>query len=356
MPSTDTVERPYLGRLVCDYMRPSWARRRGPMQIPDILRKCVLFIGIKKDDQFLPRATGFLTIINEFGYEWMYLVTAEHVVSGLISKGHEIYVRYNLVDGGTVVSGPVKSEVWFFHPTTDQELSTDVAVAPFRPQADESILPIELNGDYSIVCSDEVIKKHQIDCGEEVAVIGLFRTHHGVGKIIPVVRTGHIAVMQEEPVSTKYCGYVDAYLIEAMSIAGLSGSPVFVHLAPWRVVGKEIQKLNSFRFWLLGLMHGHFDVQNLNEDVVTDSDGQSLGSINAGLGVVIPAEKIVETIFQPELVAMRKKNADQARDKGGATSDAIADDDLPASGENPTHREDFTRLVGAAARKPVPKG
>jgi len=27
----------------------------------------------------------------------------------------------------------------------------------------------------------------------------------------------------------------------------------------------------------------------------------------------------------------------------------------PANGENPTHREDFMRLVGAAARKPEPK-
>ena len=37
-------------------------------------------------------------------------------------------------------------------------------------------------------------------------------------------------MMTGEPVWTCYCGYTDAYLIEAMSIRGLSGSPVFINI------------------------------------------------------------------------------------------------------------------------------
>jgi len=43
-------------------------------------------------------------------------------------------------------------------------------------------------------------------------------------------------------------------------------------------------------------------VKNLNEDVVTDSDG-ALGSINTGIGVVVPIEKILETILHPDLAS-----------------------------------------------------
>jgi hypothetical protein len=203
-----------------------------------------------------------------------------------------------------------------------------------------------------MVCNEAVIRDKGIGPGEELSIVGLFRTHHGVDRMIPVVRTGHLAVMREEPVKTKYCGYVDAYLIEAMSIGGLSGSPVFVNMAPMRIVNGKAIFTKGKQFYLLGLMHGHFDVTNLNEDVVSDSDGGSLASINAGLGVVIPAEKIVDTIAHPEYVKMRKQGREKAQ-KDGAKPDLSDEPSPPANDANPNHREDFTRLLGAAARKPA---
>ena len=105
---------------------------------------------------------------------------------------------------------------------------------------------------------------------------------------------------------------------------------------------------------LLGLMHGHFDVPNLNEDVVADEDEPSRG-IHTGIGVVIPMQKILETIEHPELVAMRKKIVADLRKQNGAKADVISDDEggaaPPASDANPKHREDFNFLVGAAAQK-----
>jgi hypothetical protein len=60
-------------------------------------------------------------------------------------------------------------------------------------------------------------------------------------------------------------------------------------------------------------MHGHFDIKNLNEDVVIDTLGDATRGINTGIGVVIPVEKILETIDHPELVELRKKQADDHR-------------------------------------------
>jgi hypothetical protein len=55
-------------------------------------------------------------------------------------------------------------------------------------------------------------------------------------------------------------------------------------------------------------MHGHFDIPKLNEDVAKE-DGDNTDQINTGIGIVIPVEKIVETIRDNvELADMRKKH------------------------------------------------
>ena len=125
----------------------------------------------------------------------------------------------------------------------------------------------------------------------------------------------NIAMLDDEPVKTLYCGYVDAYLIEARSIGGLSGSPVFIHMPPIRIVdGKPVSSATPvYQLYLLGLMHGHFDIENLNSDVVLEDEKDATSGIHSGVGVVIPVEKIIETLMQQELVDMRKKAFDNDR-------------------------------------------
>jgi hypothetical protein len=68
--------------------------------------------------------------------------------------------------------------------------------------------------------------------------------------------------------------------------------------------------------FLLGLMHGHFDVENLTEDIVAeDADGGR--GVHTGIGVVIPVEKIIETLNQPELIEERRKAAAEHLKKQG---------------------------------------
>jgi hypothetical protein len=145
---------------------------------------------------------------------------------------------------------------------------------------------------------------------------------------------GNLAGMPEELLRTKY-GDMSAYLVEMRSIGGLSGSPVFLNksqepLPPGFMPDLRFQRDPEQVVWsqlpLLGLVHGHFDVQNLNEDSVVDDDA-TRGAINAGIGVVIPVQKIVETLYQPELVAERKKiEATFDKEEPAATPDM---DDAP---------------------------
>jgi hypothetical protein len=46
--------------------------------------------------------------------------------------------------------------------------------------------------------------------------------------------------MPEEPVETEL-GPMEAFLIEARSIGGPSGSPCFVSLGQYRLIGRELQ-------------------------------------------------------------------------------------------------------------------
>jgi hypothetical protein len=164
--------------------------------------------------------------------------------------------------------------------------------------------------------------------GGDIAILGLFRSHYGKNRNIPIVRAGHIAALPEEPVNTRH-GYMEAYLVEAQSIAGLSGSPLLamgdagieaLHLA---LGDKPKDLLIGTR--LLGLVQGHFDVPNLNEDVVADSDAPAQ-SIHTGIGVVVPTSKILETLDHPDLVKVRQDMIDEDR-KSGATPDLFDEND-----------------------------
>ena len=186
------------------------------MFVDDNVRKCVLFLGTKEDGRWKPRATAFVVNIaedSEVGFR--YLVTAEHVISRLLSTQKEIWVRSNLKNG-TALEERLSAEAdhWWFH--SDNATSpTDVAIAGVDFSNDEEFVSLPLTGTFAMSATAEVLDTYGIGVGHEVFVTGLFRSHYGDQKNIPIVRVGNIAMMRGDPVKTKYCGYTDAYLIEA---------------------------------------------------------------------------------------------------------------------------------------------
>lgn len=328
---------------------PNFAVRWPDMRVPANVRRSVVFIGIIENDTFRPKATGFLLVTMEEGldFQFPYLATAEHVVSGLLSRGHEIYCRLNLKDGSVLVRKLPKN--WWYHPDAER-YSTDVAMTDFlvdRNIVDHDYIPLPPER--------RNILRPSYGLGDEIFMIGLFKSHHGRERNIPIVRLGTIAAMPEEPIFTEYCGFMDAYLVEMRSIAGLSGSPVFLNVQALSsdpsdhpdemykldVKGKTMsmlsgslefettrprfswkrnpEELNWFRYRFLGLVHGHFDVPNLSEDIVVD-DLEGSG-INTGIGVVVPAEKILETLYQSDLINARIQANEQLRKSASVSAD-----------------------------------
>jgi hypothetical protein len=220
----------------------------------------------------------------------VYLVTARHVIDGVRKLGlSEIYIRANRTSGDSVWVR-CQSTDWLFHPA---DPSVDVALLRVGvPQGwDHLVIPL------SMCVTPHTLREHEVGLGDEVFVAGLFRHHHGKQKNVPIVRVGNLAALTEEKVATKEFGFVDAYLIEARSIGGLSGSPVFLNLGVVRYVGKEVKQATGGPiFFLLGLIHGHYDVASGDVDSDPLSNSLSIEKVNTGIAIVVPADKIVETL------------------------------------------------------------
>ena len=168
--------------------------------------------------------------------------------------------------------------------------------------------------------TDEVRDTEHIGAGDEIFLTGLFSNHYGTKKNLPIIRTGHIALMPEEKVHTDSMGDIDAYLIEARSIGGLSGSPVFVYISPMRASDGGVA-LGSQRFYWLGVMHGHWDIDE------SRIDGQSMDtvgrSINMGIGIVVPATKVLEIINGEDFAKQREQARGNYRAPVAATEGVV---------------------------------
>lgn len=272
------------------------------------------FPGNQTGNQFLPRATAFVVEIEEHQYRWCYLVTAEHVIARSLSLGCDLWLRINTL-GAVSEEIKINSSSWYYHPNS-AEFATDVAVCPIALEREHEIDPVPIYGPRSVAATRAVIDDIRIGVGDEVIVAGLFRSHYGQQRNVPIIRVGNVAMLDGEPVKTKSGSYVDAYLIETRSIGGLSGSPAFVHLPAIRTIdGKTNLRTQKqiFQVYLLGLVHGHFDVEDLNLDVVLDDVKDASSGIHSGIGVVIPVEKIIETLMQPTLVEARAKTVAEHR-------------------------------------------
>jgi hypothetical protein len=311
----------------CDseHVLPTWVRRGiCRMHIPDEVRKSVVFLGAMQNGRFVPKATGFLVLtylhrpdtppqLDRCPVAFPFLVTAEHVVSHMQLDGLDIYCRMNLKNGSVAIE-PIDKTKWLFHPPDSQ--LTDVAAAPFwinTDIVDHLYIPFHFP-------RDERLRQpplSSVSLGAEVFAVGLFSTHYGRERNIPIIRVGNVAAMPEEPVHTKYAGDIEAYLIELRSIAGLSGSPVFIDTQYERAV--HLGNNTIFQDYIfMGLIHGHFDIQESHYDSVIGDELHARGGINTGIGVVVPSRLIFETIHQPESVARMVAQAKLYLENGAA--------------------------------------
>ena len=296
------------------------------MRISERVRKCVAFACYRdKADKLRYAGTVFFThseVDKELGKVYIVTVTAKHVIidAKRNSIDQKVVLCLNRLNGG---SEYIDTDIqdWKFHP--DPQYPADVAILAWSPSNEFDWQPIPI----SIAATDDVVKEEVIGLGNEVFVVGLFRGYWGKKKIQPVVRVGNIAMLPDEYIPTKEFGDIEAYLIEGRSTGGLSGSPVFVEGF------KVTSKVGTWTTWdtplyLLGLIHGHYDVKLPAEDGLVE-DAVAAEVINQGIAIVIPAKKVVEAIEQPEMVAMKEAERKKLLELNLLTENSLSDEDRP---------------------------
>ncbi len=270
------------------------------MRVPDEVRDCVVFIGVQEtgdDGQLVIRwgGTGFFVSVPSIGsppVKYIYLVTAMHVVYAVQSRG--FIIRANKQDGGAEnIHVPPNAATWWYHPS---DANADVALVAFGLPNEQFLYR---SVPTSMFMTEEIVRQGTLGLGDEVYLSGLFRNLTGTKRNLPIVRIGNVAMMPDERVPTEW-GPMNAYLIEARSLGGLSGSPVFIH------------SFASEQIYLFGLMHGHWKLpvnyQTMDAEIRAREDfGDEGQMVNMGIAIVVPAIDILTTLNQPELTEARRQ-------------------------------------------------
>ena len=257
--------------------------------VPEQIRKCVVFICYRDGTKTQVAGTGFF-LGKPLGENrhCLGVITAQHVLNNIRHKSadQKVLLRVNLKNKPADFAASDLSQ-WRIHP---YDAAADVAVLPAAPSPDVDYLAVPM----SMAATSEIISKESIGPGDEVFITGLFVNHFGEERNIPILRIGNIAAMPEEKVKTDTMGPMDAFLIEARSIGGLSGSPVFVHLTGVR---NNVFTVGPPPIYLLGLMHGHWDAEVTKNDSI-QKDQFERERVNMGIAIVVPVQKIIETVDQ----------------------------------------------------------
>lgn len=294
--------------------------RERKMRADDQFLRNVLFIGVKHGGKFIPKGTGFFVAKNEAEFVFQHIVTARHVIEDV--DGDNVWIRANKHDGGLYEEKMPKAE-WRFHPEATKKNYVDVAVCPssFPPQLFDYCMLRAGDDDLT----DEVIADELIGIGDVVSFPGLYTNHYGAARNIPVLRQGIISSMRVEPCNTLSFGFIDGYLIEAHSIGGSSGSPVFVMIPPLRFVPNEGPRNTKKRFYLMGVLVGHWTMQNPEDAIIEEENGVT-EHMNTGIGIVIPIQRVNEVLNDGDLVGLRKKIAESHRKELGDSGRPVSAD------------------------------
>jgi hypothetical protein len=322
-----------------------------------------------------PWGTGFFVIRSSklpSGYPHLYAVTNWHVA---VDSGASI-IRVNTHDGK---SRPIEYDPgeWTY-PQDGDDLAIIDVTEKLDPGNDQMIGLYE-----DMFVTEKEFETFSIGLGEDTFMCGLFASHHGGDRNVPVVRFGNLSMLANSaaPVELETGAKLPCHLVDTRSRSGFSGSPVFIFRGiasdlgyiPYGWERKHIKggidspylaelTRPETTFWgLLGIHCGQFwdpievrkarTKERLGDPI---AEGDTL-EVQSGMTIVIPAARILRLLESEDLEMARQRRDDEgftAAQRRPRAEIAAPDDSGPSEpSANPNHLEDFKRLVDVAARK-----
>lgn len=245
--------------------------------------------------------SGFLVGIRSEKYPnkaHNYAVTNSHV----IREGAAPVIRLNTADGQVDIL-ELGIDEWLHHPDGDDVAICPIDISPEFHQIRR--VPPEM------FLTKAIIKEHSIGPGDEVFFIGRFISHEGNQRNLPSVRFGNISQMPWEPIRHPTRGIdQESFLVEARSLSGYSGSPVFVVILPWSIRPDQQMISSGTRGpFLLGIDWCHFPdwKQVMQSDKQIPVPEKWYVEQNSGIAGVVPAWKLAELLDSEDLMRKRKE-------------------------------------------------
>jgi hypothetical protein len=332
-------------------------------RISDAFLDCVIYFYASEadaEDGLRTGGSGFLIGVQTTGLSTniplVYAVTNRHIIAD-----DNLVVRMRTKDGKHSI-GATEPTAWHCHPKGD-DLSVSLIWCDWQSMR------------YNFVPRDrfidkDIIKRFNIGPGDEVFVVGRFVNHEGRQQNLPTARFGCLAQLPWEPVKQDTGFEQESFLVEARSIAGYSGAPVFLSIPEFSLregaddwyppkietirpdasntksfddirkalstnaasmasfAQKDWGYLRSHGPWLLGVDWGH-----LNDwEFVRDQHGRPVNpdpramrvKMNTGMMTVVPAWKLAELLDDEPVAKQRAEIIEQIRDiqaNSPATSD-----------------------------------
>lgn len=240
--------------------------------------------------------SGFLAVVVLPGYEagTYYAVTNTHV----IGAGYTT-VRLNTTDGGhsTIT---IDDHDWMRHPDGD-----DVSIAE---------ITLSANFRYKAISTESFVDGHDptfFNVGQEVFMVGRYVNREGRQRNIPTARFGHIAQLPYEPIRTSAGIEQEGFLVDMRSLAGFSGSPVFVYRDRPDLTTDVERWVTGFEQRFLGIDFGHLPFYGkVLDGHHVPVNPTMFAEQNSGMAAVIPAWRILQILFEDEDVVAKREQGE----------------------------------------------
>jgi len=259
--------------------------------------------------------SGFLVGVRYEGGGFIYAVTNSHV----IREGKAPIVRLNKEKDVPYI-GEYTQDMWIHHPDGD-----DLAIVPLDVEAVRARLNFVST---EIFITKDIIQKERIGAGDDVFMVGRFIGYDGKQQNEPTVRFGNLSISSPVPITHPRGSKQESFLIETRSLAGYSGSPVFVHILPmslrapsggWaKLQDRNWEDNNPYMYrgpWLLGVDWGHKHYM----ETVREKNGEDEIAegwkvpVNSGITCVVPAWKLLELLNIDEVAQAREDEYEKVK-------------------------------------------
>lgn len=295
--------------------------------------------------------TGFLVCVpfeTNSNLAHIYGVSCAHVIWGNSGQGSPV-VKLNKKKGDPKILD-LRPERWAAH-----EAAPDIAVCLLGEiDDDDDIVPIDIS---ALITRDGLagkgVRDEKLEIGDEVVMPGRLMGVPDGDRVRPVMRFGNLAQMPDDiaPISSNVAAAQVSFLVEMRSRTGFSGSPVFGYYqaSPLRMeLDSKLTMISGFSTpRLIGVEWGQVGF----DDAADEADESVSGWRASSMLGVVPAWYLYELLMGDGSLIEQRKVAEREHAEGAAAQ-GESSGEPPTTEENPSHREDFSRLLGAAVRGP----